>query len=68
MDNHFHLLVHVPRVPREYWTDPSDEPDSQAFGMRPAECRVPRWTPAAGDSPHGNLLFRSSWEIAVRVI
>ena len=53
MDNHFHLLVHVPRVPREYWTDPSDEPDSQAFGMRPAECRVPRWTPAAGDSPHG---------------
>ena len=54
MDNHFHLVVHVPGVPREYWTDPGREPDSQAFGMRPAECRVPRWAPVAGDSPHGD--------------
>ncbi len=53
MDNHFHLVVHVPGVPEKYWTDPGREPDSQAFGMRPAECRVPRWAPAAGDSPLG---------------
>ncbi len=54
MDNHFHLVVHVPRVPERYWTDPRREPDSQAFGMRPAECRVPRWAPVDGDSPHGD--------------
>ena len=53
MDNHFHLLVHVPRVPREYWIDPLDEPDSQAFGMRPAECHVPRLPHVAWDSPRG---------------
>ena len=51
LDNHFHLVVRVPGVPREYWTDPDHEPDSHAFGMRPAECHVPRWSPAGGDSP-----------------
>ena len=54
MDNHFHLVVRVPGVPERYWTALGREPDSQAFGMRPAECRVPRWSPADGDSPHGD--------------
>lgn len=48
MDNHLHLILHVPPVPKEYWLDPDDEPAAYAFGMRPPECRVPLWT---GDSP-----------------
>ena len=53
LDNHFHLVVHVPRVPKEYWNDPTCEPDSHAFGMRPVECRVPRWSPDDGNGPGG---------------
>ena len=48
MDNHLHLIVHVPPVPKEYWLDPNEEPAAYAFGMRPPECRVPLWN---GDSP-----------------
>ena len=50
MDNHLHLLVHVPRVPERYWLDPGEEPAAYAFGMRPTECRAPLWTPR-GDTP-----------------
>ncbi len=51
MDNHFHVLVHVPEVPREFWTDPDVPPASHAFSMRPAECRTPIWSPPSdGDS------------------
>ena len=50
MDNHFHILVHVPEVPEEYRAVPSEEPAAYAFGMRPAECNPPLW-PSAGDSP-----------------
>ncbi len=56
MDNHFHILVHVPEVPRDYWTDPEVSPAAYAFGMRPTECRVPLWSlpnpDGDGDSPH----------------
>lgn len=51
MDNHFHLLVHVPEVPAEYRLDPSEEPDAYAFGMRPADRNPPIW-PNRGDCPH----------------
>ncbi len=52
MDNHFHVLVHVPEVPYEFWIDPDTSPASHAFGMRPAECRTPIWSPPSdGDSP-----------------
>ena len=47
MDNHLHLIVHVPPVPEEYWLDANEEPAAYAFGMRPPECRVPLWN---GDS------------------
>ena len=50
MNSHFHILVHVPEVPAEYRTDPSEEPAAYAFGMRPAECNPPLW-PTTGDSP-----------------
>ncbi len=49
MDNHFHLLVNVPPVPEQYWTESSDEPQSAAFSMRPRESRAPRWTPDITD-------------------
>ena len=52
MDNHLHLFVHVPPVPKRYWLDPDDEPCAYAFGMRPPECREPLWSPN-GDSPSG---------------
>ena len=48
MDNHFHILVHVPEVPEESRIVPSEEPAAYAFGMRPAECNPPLW-PSAGD-------------------
>jgi len=51
MDNHLHILVHVPRVPKEYWLSPDEEPAAYAFGMRPPECRAPVWRPAGGDCP-----------------
>ena len=50
MDNHLHLLVHVPEVPERYRTS-SEAPASYAFGMRPPECNPPLWPPAAGDTP-----------------
>ena len=43
MDNHLHILVHVPRVPETLWTEEGCEPDAYAFGMRPPECRRPMW-------------------------
>ena len=43
MDNHLHLLVHVPRVPERLWLNPQEEPASWAFGMRPPECFPPLW-------------------------
>ena len=45
MDNHFHMLVHVPEVPEEFRLDPNDNPDAFAFGMRPEECNPPLWSP-----------------------
>ena len=54
MDNHLHLFVHVPPVPKRLWTDPDDEPCAYAFGMRPPECREPLWSPA-GDSPQSGV-------------
>ena len=48
MDNHFHILVHVPEVPEEYRLDPDDPPASHAFGMRPPECNPALWSPAEG--------------------
>ena len=51
MDNHFHILVHVPEVPDEYRLDPDDPPASHAFGMRPPECNPALWAPAEGDCP-----------------
>ena len=61
MDNHFHLFVHVPPVPKRYWLDPDDEPAAYAFGMRPPECREPLWSPR-GDCPPSpySLPFRVS--------
>jgi len=62
MDNHLHLIVHVPRVPEKYWLDPEAEPAAYAFGMRPPECRAPLWN---GDSPSletGNSPRRPSLE------
>ena len=50
MDNHLHLFVRVPPVPKRYWLDPGDEPVAYAFGMRPPECREPLWSPV-GDCP-----------------
>ena len=41
MDNHLHMLVHVPPVPKRLWDDPSEEPAAWAFGMRPAEVNPP---------------------------
>ena len=52
MDNHLHILVHVPRVPGELWTEEGREPDAYAFGMRPPECREPMWpSPSTGTVP-----------------
>ena len=51
MDNHLHLLVHVPRVPERYWLNPGEEPAAYAFGMRPPECRAPVWVPREDTPP-----------------
>lgn len=52
MDNHLHILVHVPRVPGGLWTEEGSEPDAYAFGMRPPECREPMWpSPSTGTVP-----------------
>jgi len=41
MDNHIHLLVHVPRVPEEYWLSPGDEPAAST-----SDLSRPRRSPA----------------------
>ena len=58
MDNHFHLLVHIPEVPERYRCNSAVDPASYASGMRPPECNPALWspensshTPAHGDSP-----------------
>ncbi len=51
MNNHFHLLVHMPSVPERYWTNPDTPPTTSAFTMRPRENRAPRWTPDITDTP-----------------
>lgn len=53
LDNHFHLVVHVPSPPESSWSAPGDPPEVYAFGMRPAECRSQIWSsgPDAGDCP-----------------
>lgn len=53
MDNHFHLLAHVPEVPEKYWTS-SKTPASYAFGMRPPECNPPLWSPDNMHAPAKN--------------
>lgn len=50
MDNHFHILVHVPEVPKRYRTECDVVPDSYAFGMRPPECNSPLWAPSPDNS------------------
>ena len=59
MDNHVHLLVHVPTVPEQFWLDRRVAPDSWAFGMRPVECNTPLWIAPLGDSPHD---LANSWD------
>ena len=51
MDNHIHLLLHVPPVPERYWTESGTCPLATWRSMRPAECRAQRWMPDGGDSP-----------------
>lgn len=55
MDNHFHILVHVPKVPVRYRLDPDRDPPAYALGMRPSMCRPPLWRPdePSGDCPPG---------------
>lgn len=56
MDNHIHLLVHVPRVPERLWLNPDREPAAWAFGMRPPECYPPLWLDdGSGDSPQDGI-------------
>lgn len=53
MDNHLHLLVHVPVVPVRYRTS-TESPATYAFGMRPPARYPPLWSPppvSGGDSP-----------------
>lgn len=57
LDNHLHLYVHIPIVPKKYWKDPAVEPAAYAFGMRPPESRQPLWT--TGDSPHSPPITRT---------
>lgn len=53
LDNHFHLVIHIPPPPKDLWCDLDEPPESHAFGMRPPENRPPLWTPplAGGDCP-----------------
>ena len=50
MENHLHLLVHVPDVPERLWLDGSRPPTPSDFTLRPAECNPSRWI-SSGDSP-----------------
>lgn len=54
LDNHLHIFVDVPSVPEHLWDDPSVEPDTSTYTIRPAECTEPRWLNPAGDSPSRN--------------
>ena len=60
MDNHLHILVHVPRVPETLWTEEGCEPDAYAFGMRPPECRGPMWPRPSGGTVSSGCRWRSS--------
>ena len=53
MENHLHLMVHVPPVPERLWLDGDYPPSPSSFTLRPAECNTPRWSPgeSAGNSP-----------------
>ena len=66
MENHFHLLVQVPEVPRRYWLDPDESPDTASFTQRPPETTAPRWRPAdipfEGDCPRPPVAFALSDE------
>ena len=44
MDNHLHIMVHIPGVPDCYWLDPDVEPVCWTFGMRPPECSPQLWS------------------------
>ena len=50
MDNHLHILAHMPTVPEEYWLDPNVPPTTATFTIRPSACTPPRWY-ADGDCP-----------------
>lgn len=75
MDNHIHIFVRVPPVPESIWRpDPTlpegAPPCAEAFGMRPVECRAPRWTPDVSDgpcvvSPAGDVLSEGAVVAAV---
>lgn len=49
LDNHFHLVVHIPRPPKVFWSNLDESPESHAFGMRPPENRPSLWEPTAED-------------------
>lgn len=53
LDNHFHLVIHVPNPPESTWNDPDEVPEAYALGMRPPECRAQLWSSSQekGDSP-----------------
>ena len=63
MDSHLHMLLHVPTVPKRYWSDGETLPCASWRSMRPPECQSPRWTPdpasAEGDSPSREALVRA---------
>ena len=63
LDNHLHLYVHIPLVPREYWKDPNVEPAAYAFGMRPPEIRQPLWSGDGPDSPIKGLRPSTGFEL-----
>ena len=50
MDNHIHLMVHVRRVPLQYWLDKACEPRSWAYIMRGGQVRTPRYQPDLADA------------------
>jgi len=51
MENHLHLLVHVPEVPTRLWLTGDCPPNTSSFTLRPAECTPPRWTPSGACPP-----------------
>lgn len=65
LDNHFHLFLHVPPVPKEYWADKNREPEAYAYGMRPPECEGPLWTPPGIDKYNMPVPLRTEIGIAM---